>query len=701
MSAAPQPTAVIENQSNSTAATAGASSAEEEERSLTALYAQRQELLKELTEVDNQIKSLEHRQMQRQQTAQQERRAQLSVSTGDKDLDTIREMVEKATHDQAGLREAQKAIEAACRSPERVEGETDEELLQRRRVRNMFIRQVISRSHELMIDPHGNYFVQRALSFFKNNGSVAPPDNDDYDIAEDSNLSEVVALLEHLGTTVGDISCNMHGTRAVQRIIDALASVEEFELFCDLVANDLVALIKDLNGNHSISRLLVSQAFMKLGEPEPNVPSTDAEGDEVRKEKGQSVRKDVYHIVASNCVEICRNRQGCCIIQRCLQWAPEPFRTEIINAALLNSLKLVQDPFGNYVVQYILDFQQQLVQTNPKEAETLNYTNRIIRQILHNIASLSCNKFSSNVIEKCLKTASADVRQLLIDELTEPQSLPKLLTDSFANYVIQTAITTATDDQQFAQLRDAIVPLQHLLKNSPYGVKIEAKLMKRHRDSARKLSRQLRSQREQQSGSTSAPSAARPQQHQQAVPTQQQNVLAPPQVMSLPHPGMQQQLQQHMHHNNAQQQQQFSNHVQQQQQQHGIRIPHNNHQHAQAFKPTDDATARLYAGLPGGVPPFMMPPGGGAPHSFLGAPNVPNGQQQHHLQQQQQQQFMMPPQFQQQQQQQGGVASSWAVSSQGGYTAVQQNHQQQHGKPGTPSAATHSPYNAYTSQGAF
>lgn len=676
-----------------------ASSVEEEERSLTALYAQRQELLKELTEVDNQIKSLENRQMQRQQAAQQERRAILSVSTGDKDLDSIREMVEKATHDQAGLREAQKAIEAACRNPERMEGESDVDLAQRRRVRNMFIRQVISRSHELMVDPHGNYFVQRALSFFKNNGSVAPPDSDDYDINADPSISEVVALLDHLGTTIGDISCNMHGTRAVQRVIDALGSVEEFELFCDLVANDLVALIKDLNGNHSISRLLVSQAFMKLGEPEPGATaSADGAADASLREKGQNVRKDVYHIVASNCVEICRNRQGCCIIQRCLQWAPEPFRTEIINAALLNSLKLVQDPFGNYVVQYILDLQQQLVQTNPKEAETLNYTNRIIRQILHNIALLSCNKFSSNVIEKCLKTASPDVRQLLIDELTEPQSLPKLLTDSFANYVVQTAITTATDDQQFAQLRDAIVPLQHLLKNSPYGVKIETKLMKRHRDSARKLSRQLRNQREQQQmqqqqQSAPPPAAApgRPQQHHPVQLNQHNNNHLPqqhpqqamtPQAMAfVPNSAAQQfQLQQ-------QQLQQQQQQQQLQQQGQGIRIPVAGQSFMGNKQMGGEMPQASYGNLnPGGAtPPFMMAPGA-----------APFGALQHH------QQFVMPHQFQQSQQHSGGGQSgtSWAVSSQGGYTAVQQNHQMQHGKPGTPAAAaTHSPYTTYTAQG--
>lgn len=647
-------------------------SVEEEERSLTTLYAQRQELLKELTDVDNQIKALENRQMQRQQSVIQQRQAVLAVSTGDKDLDVIRDIVEKATHDQAGLREAQKAIENACRTVERAEGESDEDVLKRRRFRNLFVQQVIARSHELMIDPHGNYFVQRALSFFKNNGSIAPPADEDYDVTTDENISEVVALLEHLSTTIGDISCNMHGTRAVQRVIDALSSVEEFELFCDLVANDLVGLVKDLNGNHSISRLLVSQAFMKLGEPDGTGPV-----DEVRREKGQSVRKDVYHIVASNCVEICRNRQGCCIIQRCLQWAPEPFRTEIINAALLNSLKLVQDPFGNYVVQYILDLQQQLVQSNPKEAETLNYTNRIIRQILHNVAPLSCNKFSSNVIEKCLKTASPDVRQLLIDELTEPQSLPKLLTDSFANYVIQTAITTATDDQQFAQIRDAIVPLQHLLKNSPYGVKIEAKLMKRHRDSARKLSRQIRTQREQV-----ATPAPQQQQQQQQAQTQQR----------LPH----QQIPQAAMH--------FSAVAPQQQQQQSL------HYDAAAFGMQQ---ARMSAGTYA-VPVKESDQRGGSPaNGFASFPQYAQGAQAAqfmvsaqqaamlgalpsagHPHQQAAQTFMMqlPQQGQAQQQ-----PTSWAVSSQGGYTAVQQHHQQ--AKPGAPANATHSPYTTYNAPG--
>lgn len=47
-----------------------------------------------------------------------------------------------------------------------------------------------------------------------------------------------------------------------------------------------------------------------------------------------------------------------------------------------------QDPFGNYVVQYILDL------PNPR------FSDALIRQFLGHICQLAVQKFSSNVIEK-------------------------------------------------------------------------------------------------------------------------------------------------------------------------------------------------------------------------------------------------------------------------------------------------------------
>jgi len=52
-------------------------------------------------------------------------------------------------------------------------------------------------------------------------------------------------------------------------------------------------------------------------------------------------------------------------------------------------LEIVQNPFGNYVIQHILDEWGTEIATP------------IVDVIVKNIISLSMQKFSSNVVEKC------------------------------------------------------------------------------------------------------------------------------------------------------------------------------------------------------------------------------------------------------------------------------------------------------------
>jgi hypothetical protein len=54
-----------------------------------------------------------------------------------------------------------------------------------------------------------------------------------------------------------------------------------------------------------------------------------------------------------------------------------------------NALEIVQNPFGNYVIQHILD------EWGPEVAKD------IIDVIITTMISLSMQKFSSNVVEKC------------------------------------------------------------------------------------------------------------------------------------------------------------------------------------------------------------------------------------------------------------------------------------------------------------
>ena len=78
----------------------------------------------------------------------------------------------------------------------------------------------------------------------------------------------------------------------------------------------------------------------------------------------------------------------------------------------------VQDPFGNYVVQYVL------------ELGHVEATATIMRQLYGQYPELAQQKFSSNVVEKCLKLGGpglAECRERVVRELMVSPLLPRLL----------------------------------------------------------------------------------------------------------------------------------------------------------------------------------------------------------------------------------------------------------------------------------
>lgn len=84
--------------------------------------------------------------------------------------------------------------------------------------------------------------------------------------------------------------------------------------------------------------------------------------------------------------------------------------------------------FRNYVVQYILDLKSPLVITN------------LVSQFKGNYVQLSMQKFSSHVVEKCLKVFDEDDQATIILELLSVSQFEQLLQHPYANYVIQSAL---------------------------------------------------------------------------------------------------------------------------------------------------------------------------------------------------------------------------------------------------------------------
>ncbi|KAI0035236.1 armadillo-type protein [Vararia minispora EC-137] len=297
--------------------------------------------------------------------------------------------------------------------------------------RDMIFRETFQHFAELMTDPFGNYLCQKLLEFSTD---------------EQRNV-----ICESVAQDLVNISLNMHGTRAVQKMIDFLSTRRQTDgrypgqIHSIIVALSLhvVVLIKDLNGNHVIQKCLNKLA------PEDN--------------------QFIYNAVAANCVEVATHRHGCCVLQRCIDHASEHQRIQLVNEITYNALTLVQDPYGNYVVQYILDLNDN------------RFSDAVIRQFTGNVCALSVQKFSSNVIEKCIRVAEHSTRKMLIEELLNRTRLEKLLRDSYGNYCVQTALDYAEPGQR-ALLVEGIRPVLPLIRNTPYGKRIQNKLQREQMD---------------------------------------------------------------------------------------------------------------------------------------------------------------------------------------------------------------------------
>jgi hypothetical protein len=68
-------------------------------------------------------------------------------------------------------------------------------------------------------------------------------------------------------------------------------------------------------------------------------------------------------------------------------------------------------------------------------------------------------------------------RVAIIDEIMEDGALAQLLQDPYANYVIQTALVVSEPEQHY-RLVESIRPHLALLRNTPYGKRIQSKISK-------------------------------------------------------------------------------------------------------------------------------------------------------------------------------------------------------------------------------
>ncbi|KAJ4832386.1 hypothetical protein Tsubulata_009522 [Turnera subulata] len=273
--------------------------------------------------------------------------------------------------------------------------------------------EVINHVVELIINPFGNYLMQKLLD----------------KCTEEQRMQIILILTEEPGQLVR-ISFDSHGTRVVQKLIETLKTRRQISLVVSALEPGFLSLIKDSNGNHVIQHCL--QCL------------------------GNDANKFIFVAAAKYCVDIATHQHGCCVLQRCIDHSTGKHRENLVAEISQNGLLLAQDPYGNYVVQFVLDLK-------------IPSTNACLSsQFEGNYLHLSTQKCGSHVVEKCLLVFKGEGRARIIRELLSAPHFEQLLQDPHANYVVQTALRVS-QGLLHNSLVEAIELHKAISRNSPYS----------------------------------------------------------------------------------------------------------------------------------------------------------------------------------------------------------------------------------------
>jgi len=247
---------------------------------------------------------------------------------------------------------------------------------------------------DLMVDGYSNYFCQK--------------------LAQCCSSEQRIFFLKKIGTKFADIACNKKGTYALQGIIEIINLVDEENIIRESIEKHIVFLSLDNNGTHVIQKLIT--CF-----------------DEERREYLNSK-------IIENFLKLVLDQNGICIAKLLVATNVSlGTRKRILDTLTANCLEMVQNPFGNYIIQEVF------------EKWGFEACKDIISVIHQNIISLSIQKYSSNVVEKSIEISEPIFRRKTLKDLFLSSKVSSLVKNKFGSFVVNKAISFVKNDESLKQ----------------------------------------------------------------------------------------------------------------------------------------------------------------------------------------------------------------------------------------------------------
>ena len=214
-------------------------------------------------------------------------------------------------------------------------------------IRTLLINKISIYFKKLMCDTYGNYFCQKL-----------------YNISE---LDQRIIILNSLKEYFLNISKNNCGAHVIQFIIGEAKSKEEKKIIIEYISNHELELAFDPEGTHVLQKII--SCF------------------------SEKERQNLNNIllIPDNINALCQDSKGMCVMKKLIiNTEDKNNKIKIINGIYNNCIEIAQNPFGNYIIQYIF------------EEYNINICFTLIKNCVNNSILFSTQKYSSNVIAKII-----------------------------------------------------------------------------------------------------------------------------------------------------------------------------------------------------------------------------------------------------------------------------------------------------------
>ena len=271
---------------------------------------------------------------------------------------------------------------------------------------------------EIVNNSFGNYLIQKLFDYM--------------------NKEQFLQFLALIKIDLYQICINSYGTRVIQKVIDYLNSDILLNTFMNILKQTIKGIIIDINGSHIILKLFTL--------------------------KNKFINSILLNEICDNILSIAKDKHGCCVLQKCFDKLNIEDKKIIVDNLLKNCKELISDKCGNYIIQFIISFNDENI---------MEFINNIV---ITDIENFSKQKFSSNVVEKILEKAPDKICKVLIKSLKDENIILSILFDKFGNYVLQKSLQRADKETQKFILK-IIAPHLYKLKYYSFGLKLYSRLI--------------------------------------------------------------------------------------------------------------------------------------------------------------------------------------------------------------------------------